>query len=181
MLTDDQVQDIAHKLYKDRAFVDYPAVLALYKAFNEAEGAILDSSQEAFKQICDAAAKSPWIPDQYAMDDWVSDICTFLAGDHFVPGPDDFCRVVRATNGKQCLVVIQESEDHEGKFMAAVSTVYPVGHVSYSFGPFDLVGARKMLGAMERRQVDAAIKEIETTLPPHMLAGEVLASIINTK
>jgi hypothetical protein len=39
---------------------------------------VFDVDALAWQSIKDAAAKSPWIPPQYAMNDWVSDVCEFL-------------------------------------------------------------------------------------------------------
>jgi hypothetical protein len=39
---------------------------------------VIDIDRECWEQIKDAAAKSPWMPPQYVMSDWVHDVCRFL-------------------------------------------------------------------------------------------------------
>jgi hypothetical protein len=40
--------------------------------------AIIDIEKEFWKQIKTAAKNSEWIPEDYYMNDWVSDVCNFL-------------------------------------------------------------------------------------------------------
>lgn len=39
---------------------------------------VIDLDEEAWKQIKEAAKNSLWIPEQYMMNDWISDVCNFL-------------------------------------------------------------------------------------------------------
>jgi hypothetical protein len=40
--------------------------------------AVIDLDAAAWTQIKEAASQSAWMPEQYFMNDWVSDICAFL-------------------------------------------------------------------------------------------------------
>lgn len=40
---------------------------------------IIDLDAAAWQSIKDAAHKSSWIPEQYFLNDWVADVCAFLA------------------------------------------------------------------------------------------------------
>lgn len=39
---------------------------------------VIDIDKESWEAIKEAARNSPWIPSQYFMNDWVSDVCDFL-------------------------------------------------------------------------------------------------------
>lgn len=39
---------------------------------------VLDLSQEAWESIQQAASEAPWMPAEYMMNEWVSDVCAFL-------------------------------------------------------------------------------------------------------
>jgi len=39
---------------------------------------VIDLDADAWASIKDAASKSPWMPPEYCMNDWVSDVCAFL-------------------------------------------------------------------------------------------------------
>jgi glutaredoxin 2 len=39
---------------------------------------VLNLDKEFWEHIKQAAAESEWIPKEYLMNDWVSDVCTFL-------------------------------------------------------------------------------------------------------
>lgn len=42
------------------------------------ETPVIDLHAEFWKQIMEAAAQSSWIPKEYSVNDWISDVCTFL-------------------------------------------------------------------------------------------------------
>ena len=44
----------------------------------EPSATLIDIDADSWKAIKDAAGKSPWIPKEYYMNDWVSDVCQFL-------------------------------------------------------------------------------------------------------
>lgn len=48
-------------------------------ALSQSSEQVFDVDALAWQSIKDAAAKSPWIPQQYCMSDWVSDVCEFLS------------------------------------------------------------------------------------------------------
>lgn len=39
---------------------------------------VIDLEKESWKQIKQAAEESGWMPDDYCMNDWVSDLCRYL-------------------------------------------------------------------------------------------------------
>ena len=46
--------------------------------YNKQEVVEIDLDEEAWNQIKEAAKNSLWMPDEYTMNDWVSDACNFL-------------------------------------------------------------------------------------------------------
>lgn len=45
---------------------------------------IWDLDAEFWKQIKQAARNSSWIPEEYVMNDWVSDVCHYLRGGEII-------------------------------------------------------------------------------------------------
>ena len=52
--------------------------MALASLDQQAAPQTIDLDAESWGAIKDAASKSPWIPPQYFINDWVSDVCRFL-------------------------------------------------------------------------------------------------------
>lgn len=50
------------------------------KEYIQVKPFIIDIDAEMWKQIKEAAAESNWIPKEYYMNDWVSNVCNFLRG-----------------------------------------------------------------------------------------------------
>jgi len=44
----------------------------------QTEEVTIDLYEESWKTILQAADESPWIPEQYYMNEWVADVCSFL-------------------------------------------------------------------------------------------------------
>jgi len=48
---------------------------------------VIDLDKEFFRQMCDAAGQSNWIPPEYMVNDWVADCCDFLRNGRKVTQP----------------------------------------------------------------------------------------------
>ena len=48
---------------------------------------VIDLEANSWLQIKDAARQSPWMPPEYMMSDWVSDVCQFLTEPPTAPAP----------------------------------------------------------------------------------------------
>jgi hypothetical protein len=96
--TPDEIREMGRKAYAPhtpagrlRPWAVWPhtaeRVAYWHEGWNEAEAAyhraisdvkIVNLDDVAWDAIKTAAKDSPWIPPQYTMNDWVSDVCSFL-------------------------------------------------------------------------------------------------------
>lgn len=94
-----------------RLLTDYQA-----PAFTDDAPPTIDLDASAWQSIKEAASQSPWMPSEYMMSEWVSDVCGFLRAPAALPGASPItmtCTVEMSEELRAAFATIQALEPGE--------------------------------------------------------------------